>query len=104
VTVIAAGFPKGVSEEFLSSDGKKTYLASQTPPPLPADRDRRKPASRKEDKHVAAEENPAPMPAPPEEQFLFPEESTRTRPVAPEPDEDLGIPAFLRNRMKKKNK
>ncbi|MBL7645994.1 MAG: cell division protein FtsZ [Candidatus Hydrogenedentes bacterium] len=104
VTVIAAGFPKGVSEEFLSSDGKKTYLAS-VPPPLP-DRERRK-TVRKEEKPaaaLAAEEKSAPMPAPPEEQFLFPDESTRSKPAAPEPDEDLGIPAFLRNRMKKKNK
>ena len=103
VTVIAAGFPKGVSEEFLSSDGKKTYLAS-VPPPLP-DRERRK-TVRKEEKPaaaLAAEEKPAPMPAPPE-QFLFPDESTRSKPAAPEPDEDLGIPAFLRNRRKKKNK
>jgi cell division protein FtsZ len=100
VTVIAAGFPKGVSEEFLSSDGKKTYLASQTPPPLP-DRDRRKPPSRKEDSPAATE---APIPAPPGEQFLFPEEIHRGKGHAPEPEEDLGIPAFLRNRMKKKNK
>lgn len=100
VTVIAAGFPKGVSEEFLSSDGKKTYLAAM-PPPLP-DRDRRKPA-RKEEKHVAAEEKVAPMPAPPEEQFLFPDELTRSKPAANDPDEDLGIPAFLRKRMRKKD-
>ena len=103
VTVIAAGFPKGVSEEFLSTDGKKTYLASM-PPPLP-DRDRRKP-SRKEDKPAVAAsagEKVAPMPAPPEEQFLFPEESTRSKPVATDPDEDLGIPAFLRKRMRKKD-
>jgi cell division protein FtsZ len=104
VTVIAAGFPKGVSEEFLSSDGKKTYAAAM-PPPLP-DRERRK-VARKEEKPAAltvtAEEKVAPMPAPPEEQFLFPEELTRNKPAATEPDEDLGIPAFLRKRMRKKD-
>lgn len=103
VTVIAAGFPKGVSEEFLSSDGKKTYLAA-TPPPLP-DRERRK-TVRKDEKAPAAivvEEKNAPTPPhPPEEQFLFPDEVPRGK--SAEPEEDLGIPAFLRNRMKKKNK
>lgn len=101
VTVIAAGFPKGVSEEFLSTDGKKTYLASM-PPPLP-DRDRRKPA-RTEPKPAPPGEKEAPMPAPPEEQFLFPEEPHPGKAAVADPDEDLGIPAFLRNRMKKKNK
>jgi cell division protein FtsZ len=104
VTVIAAGFPKGVSEEFLSSDGKKTYAAAM-PPPLP-DRERRKVARKEENPAaltVTAEEKVAPMPAPPEEQFLFPEELTRNKPAATEPDEDLGIPAFLRKRMRKKD-
>ncbi len=98
VTVIAAGFPKGVSEEFLSSDGKKTYLASM-PPPLP-DRDRRK-APAKPEKQTVPELFSTPTP--PGEQFLFPEEPTRSKPVATDPDEDLGIPAFLRKRMRKKD-
>ena len=93
VTVIAAGFPTGVSEEFLSTDGKAEFEAA-IPPPLPP-RDVPPPSSE--------EAAPPPPPSEPGEQFLFPDESP-TEPEAPsppEPEEDLGIPAFLRKRMRK---
>ena len=98
VTVIAAGFPSGaVSEEFLSTDGKKVF-AGATPPPLP-DSLRDGTPAKKTDPEPAPK--PERSPSVPEEQFLFPEDTPPPPPVQ-DPDEDLGIPAFLRKRMRKK--
>jgi cell division protein FtsZ len=102
VTVIAAGFPTGVSDEFLSSDGKAEF--EMPAPALP---------KRSPDRPVELNSKPAPSAStatekstsntkPPAEQFLFPEESNEPAPPStPEPEEDLGIPAFLRKRMRK---
>lgn len=82
VTVIAAGFPKGVSE-FLGSDS------------VPA-----------EEPAYTASAPEAPAATEPEDsgEYLFPEEpAPPTRRVDNEPDEDLGIPAFLRRRLKKRD-
>lgn len=98
VTVIAAGFPRGVSEDFLASDGKEKLEAARQPQKPNRDR-----------KPAPYEINTAPAagadrkPAVPEEQFLFPEEPPHPKPTpVQDPDEDLGIPAFLRKRMRKK--
>ena len=99
VTVIAAGFPKGVSDEFLSSDGTVTE-SKPSPPPLP--KRRKEPGNEATPVEV---KGPEKKPAVPEEQFLFPDETLPPKPpVPPEPEEDLGIPAFLRNRMRKNKK
>jgi len=100
VTVIAAGFPTGVSEEFLSSDGKAEFQAA-SPPPLP--KHRREAPVELNTKSDAAQQSPdAPKTKLPEEQFLFPDEPDEPAPQpSTEPEEDLGIPAFLRNRMRK---
>ena len=113
VTVIAAGFPKGVSEEFLSTDGTIPRKVP-TPPPLPPEVKERAVRERAEieehnaqpllDEPVLAEAPPeSPSQAEPGEQYLFPEELEEP-PTSPEPvesEEDLGIPAFLRKRMRK---
>lgn len=98
VTVIAAGFPKGVSEDFLSSDGKATFEAA-SPPPLP----KRNQGGIDLVSDAVAPSDSDHEPAIPEEQFLFPEEPPAPKPTpVQDPDEDLGIPAFLRNRIRKK--
>ncbi len=109
VTVIAAGFPKGVSEEFLSTDGT-TPRQVPTPPPLPSHR-QKAPASDSDGLAPSDEEIPESVedelefPSEPGEQILFPEEPVERQPAprSTEPEEDLGIPAFLRKRMRKKN-
>ncbi len=113
VTVIAAGFPKGVSEEFLSSDGS-AYQREVHPPPLP----RKRPSHREQISIYSPtepEEELSPVaeseatyseePTEPGEQILFPEEPlvNNGKSEAAEPEEDLGIPAFLRKRMRKNN-
>ncbi|MBX3176112.1 MAG: cell division protein FtsZ [Candidatus Hydrogenedentes bacterium] len=100
VTVIAAGFPTGVSEEFLSTDGKTEKASHPVPPPLP-ERKRPQPVELESAKHDNGK--PAHVEAFPSEQFLFPDEGQDApAPPAPqEPEEDLSIPAFLRKRMRK---
>lgn len=99
VTVIAAGFPKGVSESYLvpqeagaqehSVVHLETPAAFEEAPPPPS----RTPG-------------PARELSQPEEQFLFAEEDTIPvrGALASDPEEDIGIPAFLRKRMNKKKK
>ncbi len=101
VTVIAAGFPKGVSEEFLSSD-VTTSQRQSTPPPLPprVDSHPEQIPDESTPETVALAVDPS---AEPGEQFLFPEDSGVAEPPidTTDPEEDLGIPAFLRKRMRR---
>jgi cell division protein FtsZ len=99
VTVIAAGFPKGVSEGFLATDGAAA-LEAAIPPPLPVPR---KDSSDTESASDFDQDSPDMPPTEPGEQILFPDEANEPAPasVPPEPEEDLGIPAFLRKRMRK---
>ncbi len=102
VTVIAAGFPKGVSEEFISGDVIEATTQQKEnvpapPPPLPEESKKKAPEAPKE-------------PSKPVEQYLFPEVDTVTKEATPpaaekqEPEEDIGLPTFLRRRMRKKKK
>ena len=99
VTVIAAGFPKGVSEDFLRGDG----LAEKKQPPKAAP-EPRKPAPPQQS--AAAQPKPEAAPAKEfETPFLFPEESRSPKEESPASghptqDEDLDIPAFMRKRKK----
>jgi cell division protein FtsZ len=95
VTVIAAGFPKGAAEGGLcgwQENNEGFYMPGAVHTTSPA----------------AAPAPDAPAPVVEEEtreELLFPEEIQPTSPrPAPstEPDEDMGIPAFLRRRMRKK--
>ncbi|MBI2422381.1 MAG: cell division protein FtsZ [Candidatus Hydrogenedentes bacterium] len=114
VTVIAAGFPRGVSENYLTGDGAKTYAARRDARRRPdgAHAHVMAPAAATATATAAAEEDTLPALAPaavanaPAEQFLFPD--TPPEPAEPEfvpepeSDEDMGIPAFIRRRMKKR--
>jgi len=122
VTVIAAGFPKGVSEEYIgASDGEGALYGfvrgdtrdnepenDQTAsdiPEMPAMDDTdfapvRPPQPSRDELTLDPSDKPA-------EQFLFPDSSSGTKAEPepePEPEEDLGIPAFLRRRMRKRKK
>ena len=115
VTVIAAGFPKGVSEEFLSTDGMKPLPVIRPLDPIEVvTRPTPEPTPIPEAKPVVAEEAPKPVQQPvasaPTEQYLFPEEENAGNvekftpsftPQSLEPDEDMDIPAFMRNRKRK---
>ena len=89
VTVIAAGFPQGATDQFVSTDplaASSLPTAADTAPP-----DLSKPAAPEE---VLSEGSDG--------QFMIPEPELAPTPE-PEPEaEDLSIPAFLRNRLKKK--
>ncbi|MBI5092303.1 MAG: cell division protein FtsZ [Candidatus Hydrogenedentes bacterium] len=114
VTVIAAGFPKGVSEEFLSTDGSRPMPRVQesielTSPPKPAQAAVPEPAVAAPAATANPQLEPALSTAAPAEQYLFPEEesvasaepfSTSYTPQS-DPEEDLSIPAFMRNRKRK---
>lgn len=96
VTVIAAGFPKGVSEALLS-EGPAAQV---------------EPKGREAAAAPAGQNPPRPL-RPPEEQYLFPQgegfgSESEASPRGPvervklgDTDEDLGIPAFMRKRKKK---
>lgn len=102
VTVIAAGFPKGVSETFLTTDSDAALATAK---------------AAKSAGPVAAAPRPAPKPEPtakpesggrtapasgrPKEMELFPEE-LEAAPAAEADTDDMGIPAFLRKRLKRK--
>ena len=98
VTVIAAGFPKGVSEIYLSGDemgsvAPATEAAANETEPWP---------------EVPAQEPtteaPFPEPGKPGEQVWLPEvEEGSTPETRPEPEEDMGLPTFLRRRRRKTN-
>lgn len=113
VTVIAAGFQRGVTREFLGASGATAELVD-----LHATRE--KLAERAE--QPSAEALPAaasaggsvpPGGSGPEEglslkgagqvEYLFPPDGSEiaSQPVRSEPDEDLGIPAFMRRRKRK---
>lgn len=89
VTVIAAGFKKGVSNEFLEEavDSPLSALAAARSAARPAPPAVPKPAE--------------PVKAAGESDLLFPEDRAETRAKpAPEPDEDLSIPAFMRKKRR----
>ena len=89
VTVIAAGFPQGATDQFVSTDplaASSLPTAADTAPP--------------DLSNVAAPEEVLSEGS--DGQFMIPEPELAPTPE-PEPEaEDLSIPAFLRNRLKKK--
>ncbi len=95
ITVIAAGFSKGVSEEFLSGQSPAEETPFEGLPEVAAP-----------ELEAATAIEPAPGETElPEEQYLFPEEANPSESLpaeqAQETEEDLGVPAFLRRRMQK---
>ena len=93
VTVIAAGFQRGVTQEFLTAGGTTSELLD-----LRAARER------------MAERAPQPpteeglsVKGPDQVEYLFPPDGAEaaSQGVRPEPDEDMGIPAFMRRRKRK---
>ncbi len=97
VTVIAAGFQKGVSDAFLSEDqpaAQRIGQRQEKPDSIS------KPAQPSPAPAVSSSQEPAPTNA--ETELLFPEEETvPEKPVLrSEPEEDLNIPAFMRRRKK----
>lgn len=117
VTVIAAGFPKGVSEDFLNSDGSVNFERARTAldelselPPLPAPKANPvKPAPVTVKTEVAAAQAPqkTETETDQEQEELFPPgaEESQNKPVETGPylendDTDINIPAFMRKRKK----
>ena len=92
VTVIAAGFPSGISDAFLESAPE--LPAGKTPAPS-----EKAPLGNAPD--PSREELTLDTGAP-GEQCLFPEEDKPETSLELEAEEDLSIPAFLRKRMKKR--
>jgi cell division protein FtsZ len=88
VTVIAAGFPRGVAEMgYTLSDSTELDSVSMPEPAY---------TGSSAATAAAAPENGG--------EYLFPEEpAAPQRRPEPEPDEDMGIPAFLRRRLKKRD-
>jgi cell division protein FtsZ len=107
VTVIAAGFQKGVSEDFLSTDGKDTFenaLANAfdfPDPETPDAADAEAAFAALEDSALAPPpDDPDPIPGQAE---LFPDKNEEIDGESAVDVEDLGIPAFIRRRMKKRH-
>lgn len=116
VTVIAAGFPKGVSEDFLNSDGsikygeallkQSTEDAQQEVASVTSSEARDKPAAKGE---PADSKGGKDVQKPTEQEELFPFEKEDEPPVelesapgvAGSEEVDINIPAFMRNRRKK---
>lgn len=109
VTVIAAGFPTAVSESYRNEQQLGSQPAAESDEDSPVF-----PAEPQFEVPTPPVELP-PFPDPvddesesdfPEEQYLFPEDVGKTDSTGVENDaddgEDLGIPAFLRRRMRKK--
>ncbi len=97
VTVIAAGFPKGVSESFLAGE-PATAGATVTPP----ERAAKTSASTVEKSKTADEtrKDTGKGPAAPVEQELFPADLGQPQEPAPtEEADDFRVPSFLRKRM-----
>lgn len=108
VTVIAAGFPKGVSEGFFDGEhvadipimgGQpfKTEREWEEAPPEPVTVaaetvDEEAVAAAWEEEHGSGAGD----------DYLFTEEQTSPVRPEPEPEEDMSIPAFLRKRLKKR--
>jgi cell division protein FtsZ len=100
VTVIAAGFPKASIQEQLPSDvGKITRTATAEAEPAP-----NKPTPPEAKTTKPSMDELVLDPAVPEALDLFPDESNSSAAAAveKEAEEDLGIPAFLRRRRRKK--
>ncbi len=94
VTVIAAGFPKGVSEAFLAQEPAAPAPVEPRPVPAPV------PALAPVPAPTTKESTPPPKStAPPREQMQFPEENLKQHGLEPEmpqePERDMGIPTFL---------
>ena len=111
VTVIAAGFPKGVSEEFISGDVVEATPKQQAPVAKATPQEKKTPAPSASPEEPQKKVPEAPKePSKPVEQYLFPEVDTATKETTPppapkqEPEEDIGLPTFLRRRMRKKKK
>jgi len=123
VTVIAAGFPKGVSEAFLTDEHPEIRSSLSRPlevrPATPTaafseeipqellhtEEDYAAFGAVKEDEEVmedGEEEDVVNFGEPTGEQTLFPEAETPFEAAEEEQEEDLSIPAFLRRRMKKR--
>ncbi len=101
VTVIAAGFPKGVSETFLyGEDGgarqAASVQASETAPPG-AQPESAAPAAKPSRQELVLDSNL------PEALDLFPKDDGANA-ASQEQDVDVGIPTFLRNRVRKMRK
>lgn len=88
VTVIAAGFPRGVAET--GGALSESFAFDSTPVPAP--------------EYTAPSATTAAAAPESGGEYLFPEEpAAPPRRPEPEPDEDMGIPAFLRRRLKKRD-
>lgn len=101
VTVIAAGFPTGLSSEYL----EKMPMASAKPEPRPRTERRPQPVPVPVKPVVAEEPSFAELTlgeGEPGEQVFIPDTELIAAKPEPEPEEDLGIPSFMRNRMKKR--
>ncbi len=117
VTVIAAGFPKGVSEQFLSganveegaAAAPSTAQAAPSPPATAAPSLSSKAPAPQRAPQAPDKARPKPKPGS-EEQLLFPPDEAAANQPNPSPkqeaekDEDIRIPTFLRKRMKKRDK
>ena len=93
VTVIAAGFQRGVTREFLRAGGTTSEIADLR--------------SAREKMTERAPQPPAEeglsVKGPGQVEYLFPPDGPEvsSQGVRPEPDEDMGIPAFMRRRKRK---
>ncbi|HPO17359.1 MAG TPA: cell division protein FtsZ [Candidatus Hydrogenedentes bacterium] len=103
VTVIAAGFPKGVSEAFLTQEPAPAREETKSPAPQPAPKPTSAPAGALKEPPAASKPS-----ATPREQLLFPDEKTKQSELEPEvpqePERDMGIPTFLWKRMQQRKK
>lgn len=115
VTVIAAGFPKGVSESLASADWVIVPANMPSAASKPASANKTEvPKAAVSSASPAAPTPPASAPAPaaasaePEELDLFPKDKCPVESHTPgadiEAEEDMSIPKFLRDRMKRKRK
>ena len=107
VTVIAAGFPSGVSQEFLTTRGDRIPEAIRLPErrEVPVAQDLERPAAVGENNPIstgALGNEGVSKPGAAEVEYLFPQDGAEDPPKSPrvEPDEDLSIPAFMRRRKR----
>lgn len=117
VTVIAAGFPKGVSDAFVTGEPAVHHVAPKAAPvpprpieprpqaaaPAPVKQDAPAPKPEPQAVKPAAPATP-PKSTTPEEQYLFPEDAKKPEESVPVPEQerDMGIPTFLWKRMQKR--
>jgi cell division protein FtsZ len=106
VTVIAAGFPKGISEELPARAADSFPFESAVPSIAP--REEVTSEQEEEDSVITPFPDPTPEPepvGPAGQQSLFNEEEEPDPQPAPEKDgDDLNLPTFLRNRLKRRQK